>query len=162
MLKILTLIHGPRGIVRKQSLDSGIGQFINEILPFICWKRGKFYLKVNKNGTSQECPNCGTVTGKKKLSERIHKCHHCGFEENRDTVASLVIKNRGIDMIKGVLPKVKTEKKTKEKTPKKAKVKKEKINKSAAGQSVLKNACGDGLAGSIIQLNLFDILVKNL
>jgi len=41
-----------RGIVRKQSLDSGIGQFINEILPFVCWKRSKFYLKVNKNGTS--------------------------------------------------------------------------------------------------------------
>ena len=36
------------------------------------------------------------------------------------------------------------------------------INKSAAGQSVLKNACGDVLAGDIIQLNLFDILVKNL
>jgi putative transposase len=57
-----------RGIVRKQSLDSGIGQFINEILPFICGQRGKYYLKVNKNGTSQECPNCGTATGKKKLS----------------------------------------------------------------------------------------------
>ncbi len=55
-----------RGIVRKQSLDSGIGQFINEILPFVCWKRGKFYLKVNKNGTSQECPNCGSKTGKKQ------------------------------------------------------------------------------------------------
>ncbi|WP_287527070.1 transposase [Okeania sp. SIO2C2] len=28
-----------QGIVRKQSLDSGIGQFINEILPYVCWKR---------------------------------------------------------------------------------------------------------------------------
>nr|WP_293099850.1 hypothetical protein [Okeania sp. SIO2F4] len=27
-----------RGIVRKQSLDSGIGQFINEVLPFVCWR----------------------------------------------------------------------------------------------------------------------------
>ncbi|WP_293124168.1 transposase [Okeania sp. SIO1I7] len=27
-----------RGIVRKQSLDSGIGQFIHEILPFVGWK----------------------------------------------------------------------------------------------------------------------------
>lgn len=30
------------------------------------------YLKVNKNGTSQECSNCGHHTGKKYLSERIH------------------------------------------------------------------------------------------
>ncbi len=102
---------------------SGIGQFINEILPFICWKRGKYYLKVNKNGTSQECPNCGTVTGKKKLSERVHKCQYCGFEENRDTVASLVIRNRGIDIINGVIPCIKTEKKHQKKTPKKVKVK---------------------------------------
>jgi putative transposase len=151
-----------KGIVRKQSLDSGIGQFINQILPFICGQRGKYYLKVNKNGTSQECPNCGTVTGKKKLSERIHKCQHCGFEENRDTVASLVIRNRGIDIINGVLPEIKIAKKTQEKPPKKSQVKKQKINKSAAGQPVLQNACGDGLTGDIIQLNLFDILVKNL
>jgi putative transposase len=150
-----------RGIVRKQSLDSGIGQFINEILPFISWKRGKYYLKVNKNGTSQECPSCHQHTGKKKLSDRSHKCHHCGFEENRDTVASLVIRNRGIDMINGVLPVIESSKKTKEKTPKKLKSKKQKITKNAAGQSVLKNACGDVLAGDIIQLNLFDILVKN-
>ena len=159
-----------RGIVRKQSLDSGIGQFINEILPFVCWKRGKYYLKVNKNGTSQECPNCGTVTGKKKLSERLHKCHHCGFEENRDTTSALVIRNRGINIINGVISEIKTEKKTQEKIPKKSKIKKQKtctersrsISKNAAGQSVLKNACGDGLAGNIIQLNLFDILAQNL
>ncbi len=76
-----------------------------------------------------------------------------------------------------MISEIKTEKKTQEKTPKKAKVKKQKIlvllrkhpvgceaevNKSAAGQSVLKNACGDVLTGDIIQLNLFDILVKNL
>ncbi len=126
LLKILTLIHGQGVLLESNRADSGIGQFINEILPFICCKRGKFYLKVNKNGTSQECPNCGTVTGKKKLSERVHKCHHCGFEENRDTVASLVIRNRGIDIINGILPEIKAQKKTQEKTPKKPKVKKRK------------------------------------
>ncbi|WP_287517535.1 transposase [Okeania sp. SIO2C2] len=42
-----------KGIVRKQSLDSGIGKFINEILPYVCWKRGKYYAKVDKNYTSQ-------------------------------------------------------------------------------------------------------------
>ncbi len=85
-----------RGIVRKQSLDSGIGQFVNEILPFICWKRRKFYLKVNKDGTSQECPQCGSKTGKKKLSERIHRCHFCGHTESRDIASAKIIKNRGL------------------------------------------------------------------
>jgi putative transposase len=56
----INFISWSRGIVRKQSLDSGIGQFINEILPYVCWKRSKFYLKVNKDGTSQECSNCGS------------------------------------------------------------------------------------------------------
>jgi len=85
-----------RGVVRKQSLDSGIGQFINEILPYVCWKRSKFYLKVDKNGTSQECSNCGNHTGKKHLSERIHNCRYCGYTAPRDVVSAKVIKNRGL------------------------------------------------------------------
>ncbi len=85
-----------RGIVRKQSLDSGIGSFINEILPFVAWKRSKYYLKVDKNGTSQECSNCGNHTGKKKLSQRMHNCQYCGYIAHRDVVSAEVIRNRGI------------------------------------------------------------------
>ncbi len=92
----INFVSWSRGIVRKQSLDSGIGQFINEILPFICWKRGKFYLKVNKDGTSQECPKCGKNTGKKKLNQRVHTCQHCGYQEQRDIASAQVIKNRGL------------------------------------------------------------------
>ncbi|NES92328.1 transposase, partial [Okeania sp. SIO2B9] len=84
-----------KGIVRKKSLDSGIGQFINEILPYICWKRGKYYAKVDKNYTSQECPKCGHI-GKKKLSDRKHNCSHCNYQENRDVAAAKIIKNRGL------------------------------------------------------------------
>jgi Putative transposase DNA-binding domain len=98
---------------------------------------------------------------RKNYRQRVHKCQHCGFEGNRDTVASLVIRNRGIDIINSVLPEIKIEKKAQEKTPKKLKSKKQKITKNAVGQPVLQNACGDVLAGDIIQLNLFDILVKN-
>ena len=85
-----------RGIVRKQSLDSGIGQFINEILPYVCWIRHKYYLKVNKDGTSQECSNCGNETGKKKLRERVHHCQYCGYTKSRDVVSAEVIRNRGL------------------------------------------------------------------
>ncbi|WP_293079079.1 transposase [Okeania sp. SIO3B5] len=84
-----------RGIVRKQSNDSGIGQFINEILPYICWKRGKYYAKVDKNYTSQECPKCGH-RNKKKLSQRNHNCSNCGYQINRDVAAAKVIRNRGL------------------------------------------------------------------
>lgn len=92
----INFISWSRGIVRKQSLDSGIGQFINEILPYVCWKRSKFYLKVNKNGTSQECSNCGNNTGKKQLSERLHHCQYCGYTAPRDVVSAEVIRNRGL------------------------------------------------------------------
>ncbi|MDB9507252.1 transposase [Microcystis aeruginosa CS-338/01] len=91
----INFVSWSRGIVRKQSLDSGIGSFINEILPFVIWKRGKYYLKVDKNGTSQECPNCGAITGKKALSERVHRCDSCGHIEPRDTASAEVIENRG-------------------------------------------------------------------
>ncbi len=74
-----------KGLFGKQSLDSGIGGFINEVLPFVCWKRGKYYLKVDKNGTSQECSSCGKHTGKKPLTERIHFCQYCLHTESRDT-----------------------------------------------------------------------------
>ena len=84
-----------KGLFCKQSLDSGIGGFINEVLPFVCWKRGKFYLKVNKDGTSQECSSCGQHTGKKDLSERIHFCQYCLHTESRDTNSAKIIRDRG-------------------------------------------------------------------
>ncbi len=84
-----------KGLFCKQSNDSGIGGFINEILPFVCWKRGKYYLKIDKDGTSQECSSCGKHTGKKPLSERIHSCPYCLHTESRDTNSAKIIRERG-------------------------------------------------------------------
>ncbi len=84
-----------RGLFAKQSLDSGIGSFINEILPFICWKRGKYYLKVDKDYSSQTCPNCRLFTGKKLLSQRLHECQYCHVEMSRDTASAKIIEQRG-------------------------------------------------------------------
>ncbi len=84
-----------KGICRKQSLDSGIGSFINEILPFVCWKRNKFYLKVDKYYSSQECPSCRLFTGKKTLNQRVHSCQFCHIEIDRDIASSLIVKQRG-------------------------------------------------------------------
>jgi transposase len=59
---------------------------------------------------------------RKNYRQRVHKCQHCGFEENRDVAASLVIRNRGIDIINGVLSVIESNKKNKEKAPKKLKL----------------------------------------
>jgi putative transposase len=86
-----------KGLFCRQSLDSGIGGFINTVLPYVAWKQGKFYLKVDKNGTSQECCMCHTHTGKKELGQRIHICSNpnCRHTESRDTCSAKVIQYRG-------------------------------------------------------------------
>lgn len=86
-----------KGLFCKQSLDSGIGGFINIVLPYVAWKQGKFYLKVDKNGTSQECCKCHSHTGKKELGQRIHICTNpaCLHSEPRDTCSAKVIQYRG-------------------------------------------------------------------
>jgi putative transposase len=56
---------------------------------------------VDKNYTSQICPNCGSHTGKKLLSEREHNCPECGYKAHRDVAAAQVIRNRGIEITLG-------------------------------------------------------------
>ena len=82
------------GMLSKHTLDAGFGQFLN-ILNHVCFKRGKHFSKVDPNGTSQICPNCGTHTGKKELSERVHECSECGYKTDRDVAAAQVVKQRG-------------------------------------------------------------------
>ena len=87
-----------RNMLCKHNLDAGFGQFF-EILSYVCWKRDVYFAKVNKNYTSQICPNCEVHTGKKQLSERTHTCPECGFSCNRDFAASLVIRSRGLNAV---------------------------------------------------------------
>ncbi|KAM3100137.1 RNA-guided endonuclease InsQ/TnpB family protein [Phormidesmis sp. 146-12] len=82
------------GMLGKHTLDAGFGQFLN-ILSHVCWKRDAYFAKVTANGTSQTCPNCQAHTGKKELSERVHKCFECGYETNRDVAAAQVVMQRG-------------------------------------------------------------------
>ncbi len=89
-----------KGMFCKQSLDMGLGQFF-EILEYVCSRTDTFFTKVNKDFTSQICPNCGTHTGKKELDVRIHFCSECGYEQDRDVAAAEVIRNRGLDAAVG-------------------------------------------------------------
>jgi putative transposase len=84
-----------KGMLGKHTLDAGFGQFVS-ILQWVGWKRGVFFAKVNKDYTSQVCPQCDTHTGKKALSDRLHACQECGYTTHRDVAAAQVIRNRGI------------------------------------------------------------------
>jgi len=83
-----------KGMLGKHTLDAGLGQFTNQILPWVCFKRDVFYGKVDARGTSQECPDCGAEV-RKDLSTRIHHCHNCGSTKPRDVAAGQVICTRG-------------------------------------------------------------------
>ncbi|WP_446369502.1 RNA-guided endonuclease InsQ/TnpB family protein [Coleofasciculus sp. G3-WIS-01] len=84
-----------RGMLAKSCLDAGWGQFLS-ILSQCCLKRGVYFQKVPAAGTSQTCPKCLKETGKKKLSRRVHKCQHCGYECDRDVAAAQVVEIRGL------------------------------------------------------------------
>ncbi len=94
----INFVSWQRGMLSKSSADAGFGQFIN-ILSWVCWKRDAYFAKVDKNGTSQTCPNCGTHTGKKELEMRIHSCPSCGYTTTRDVAAAQEIRNRGINAV---------------------------------------------------------------
>ncbi len=91
----LNLVGLSRGMLGKHMLDAGLGQFLNQILPWVCFKRGKGYLKVDARGTSQQCPDCGHAV-KKQLSDRWHSCAHCGSSMPRDIASAIVIKQRAV------------------------------------------------------------------
>lgn len=111
-----------KGMFYKHTLDAGFGQFVS-ILQWVCWKRGVYFDKVNKDYTSQVCrrlsvvETCDTHTGKKELNNRVDECQSCGYKTHRDVAAAQVIGNRGL---------------------------------SGEGRflDIKENACGDGLTGT--------------
>ena len=88
-----------KGFLGKQMLDGGFGQF-RDLLSWVCWKRGKYFQKVDHRYTSQICPECNTHTGKKELIERVHHCSECGYQTTRDHASGRVILNRGLQEVR--------------------------------------------------------------
>lgn len=76
--------------IRKACLDASWGAFV-DILSYVCWKRGVYFAKVDANGTSQICPECGVNCGNKTLSQRVHHCSDCGFQASRDVSAACAV-----------------------------------------------------------------------
>ncbi|MEL7522556.1 MAG: transposase, partial [Cyanobacteria bacterium J06553_1] len=90
----LNLTGLSRGCLGKHMLDAGHGQFLNQVLPWVCRKRGVGYVKVKAAGTSQECPQCGSSVTK-TIEDRWHRCD-CGCSMPRDIASGMVIKNRAV------------------------------------------------------------------
>lgn len=86
------------GMLRQHSLDAAFGQFLS-ILEFVCSKQGVYFERVDPNLTSQTCPQCQTITGKKPLSERKHSCPECGYTTDRDVAAAQVVCQRGVKSV---------------------------------------------------------------
>ncbi len=91
----INFVTWQRGMLSEHSADAGFGQFVN-ILEWVCFRRDVYFAKVNKDGTSQTCPNCGADTGKKTLDIRFHHCNECGYTTTRDVAASQEVRNRGL------------------------------------------------------------------
>jgi putative transposase len=86
-----------RGMLRKDCVDASFGAFL-DLLKWVCWKRGVFFMRVNPNGTSQTCPHC-QATVAKPLSEREHICPECGYRTHRDHAAAEMVLLRGLDLV---------------------------------------------------------------
>ena len=92
VIEDLNLIGLSRGMLGKHMLDAGHGQFLNSVLPWVGFKRGKAVVKEKAAGTSQECPECGEAVHK-ALKTRWHECL-CGCSMPRDIASGLVLRNR--------------------------------------------------------------------
>lgn len=86
-----------RTVLAKSILDAAWSQFIT-ILEAVAVKRGVRVVKVNPYGTTTDCSGCG-VKVPKDLSIRIHECHKCGLELDRDVNAALNILERALQAV---------------------------------------------------------------
>ena len=86
-----------RGMLRKDCIDASRSAFLS-LLEWVCWKRGAFFMRVNPNGTSQTCPQCG-ATVRKSLEVRDHHCSECGYQTHRDHAAAEMVLLRGLNLV---------------------------------------------------------------
>lgn len=84
----------------KSIADAGWGILV-EFTSYKAESAGRRVVQVDPKGTSQTCSSCGEIVLKgetlmKGLSQRVHRCPHCGFVADRDENAALNILQRGL------------------------------------------------------------------
>jgi len=82
-----------RSHVSKSMADAAWAQFI-AMLDYKACNAGSRVAEVDPWRSSQICPECGCLV-QKSLSDRIHRCPHCGYTVPRDVAAAQVILTRG-------------------------------------------------------------------
>ena len=80
--------------LNKSMTDAALGQFLNQVLPWVAFKLGKRVVKINPSGTSQYCHACLNKVPK-DLSVRWHSCL-CGESLPRDVNSGKLIKKIGL------------------------------------------------------------------
>jgi putative transposase len=81
----------------KSILDAAWGRFIT-VLETVAVKCGVRVVKVSPYSTSQDCSNCGAKVPK-TLSIRLHECHKCGLQMDRDENAARNILDRALNEV---------------------------------------------------------------
>lgn len=90
--------------LNKSILDVGMGM-LRQAIEYKVTEAGGVFIEVptRKVKPSQTCPKCGNQHPK-KLDERVHICNVCGYEQDRDIAAALVM----LLWAQGILPGVGT------------------------------------------------------
>lgn len=85
--------------LNRSLLRSALGM-VRQYTEYKARKHNILVVDVNPAYTSQTCHRCKAVDAKSRLSQAVFKCTHCGAPEiNADLNASLVIRDRGIEML---------------------------------------------------------------
>jgi putative transposase len=87
-----------RGMLAKEVHDASWGQFV-QMIRYKAESAGCEFVEVDPRGTSQTCPECGTVA-RKTLAERHHRCD-CGCSLDRDVAAAMVVHQRAFGLAPG-------------------------------------------------------------
>ena len=80
----------------KSVSDNGWGKFVS-LLEYKLEDRGKQLIKIDKwFPSSKTCSNCNAIKENLNLSDRIYKCSHCFYIQDRDINAALNIRTAGM------------------------------------------------------------------
>ena len=90
----LNVANMVRGRFAKSILDACWSQFIWQ-LAYKAEEAGCAFVRVNPEGTTQECSRCGQ-TVPKDLSVRVHACPSCGLVLGRDHNAAINVLQRAL------------------------------------------------------------------
>jgi len=89
-----------RGMLARSVNDASWGAFLTK-LAYKAEEAGAMLVKVNPNGTSQACSQCGCLPDvPKTLADRIHTCS-CGLVIDRDVNAARNILRLGLSLATG-------------------------------------------------------------